>query len=235
MTLREALQKTTAIHYPAEGRPVDKMVADALQRELAPQARVVADPGAGNWKYDGGILSLSPMRMPVRPDEHRLPADWDWMFFQVDPSGAGTLMTSWLIYCTRSTATWKGSGSMRTWSGSSGANCELPRFGGPRVGPSRERSPSSAGGLTGRAMCANVRGWAVPTWPSTDSPPCLPRSRIRPGKSIRCSTGTQGSVQELRERAALGCQLGFLDGRYAHRCLQMGGRFGGGKRPDDRQ
>ena len=97
MTVREALQNTTRIGYPADGRPVDKMVADALGRDLAPQSEVV--PISGSSKEVGSAMlcvSISDEDFGPSPDDERsrIPTDADWMLFQIKPSGEGMLMVS---------------------------------------------------------------------------------------------------------------------------------------------
>ena len=110
MTVREALQKTTKISYPTDGRPVDKTVAEALRAELAPQARAIADSPQFNPQsairnpQSGGVLHVlvadEVAGPPPKGVEHQVPADGDWMFFQIRPSGGGTLMASspYLLY-----------------------------------------------------------------------------------------------------------------------------------------
>jgi len=95
MTLREALQRTTAIRYPAAGHEVARTVAEMLQRDLSPAASVIADPGAG--EPEPGTLRVfvadGDPAWPVEAAARSL-GDRGWLLFCMDVDGRGSLTTS---------------------------------------------------------------------------------------------------------------------------------------------
>lgn len=97
MTLREALLKTTTISYAASGPPVLRTVAEALVRDVAPQAAPIGLDDASNEPEPGEVrVALADDSGAWLPsiEEHRPPEDSDWMFIQVSPSGTGALLAS---------------------------------------------------------------------------------------------------------------------------------------------
>jgi len=100
MTVREALQRTTEIRYPADGPPVGRTVAEALQAELAPQARAIAGSpqftphSAFRIPHSDGVLYILIAEEDPDPLPEGVDGDRDWMFFRMGPSGGGVLTAS---------------------------------------------------------------------------------------------------------------------------------------------
>lgn len=97
MTVREALRKTNSIEYLTSGKPVSKTVADFLTSNLASNATLSPRPKAtaGN---PPGVLQIAIgtedfLDLPSR-QQITVPLDKDWLYFQIDESGGGILMSS---------------------------------------------------------------------------------------------------------------------------------------------
>jgi len=107
ITVKEALQKTLIVVYPENGRPVDLTVAEELQKELMPQAKLMALKS--NISLNGkNVFRVSIIDEPGAegPEKYgmRPPKDKDWMFFRISASGEGKLMASkssllYMLYC----------------------------------------------------------------------------------------------------------------------------------------
>lgn len=93
MTLREALQATAQVCHPAAGPPVARTVAEALQRDLAPAARIIADAGAGQPEA-GRVRVFVACGDPAWPVDGPSPAEGDWLSFRMDADGTGSLTAS---------------------------------------------------------------------------------------------------------------------------------------------
>ena len=89
MTIRDALQRTKEIHYPADGPLVGKTVAEALQADLARRARTIVDTP----QSDGVLNVLVEDKHSTSPPEG-VDRDRDWMFFRMNAAGSGVLMVS---------------------------------------------------------------------------------------------------------------------------------------------
>ena len=97
MRVKEALQKIKIIAYPENGRPVNRTVAEEFQKELVPQAKIMAlkpnlsVEGTNVFRISVGDEKFTegPQKYGVRP-----PQEKDWMFFRLNQSGEGELVSS---------------------------------------------------------------------------------------------------------------------------------------------
>ncbi len=92
LTVRDAFSRVKAIHYPADGRPVDSTVARAIFRELAPRARLInSTPVPADVP---GVLTVSIRNEGFQTSPPEVPGDNPWMYFQLNARGTGRLVTS---------------------------------------------------------------------------------------------------------------------------------------------
>ncbi len=97
MTIREALQKTKAIEYLSAGKPVNKTVADFLKSTVALSAVVSPRPQPTSGKREGILrVSSEGENFGDSPSKRgiTLPTKNDWLYFQIDDTGAGELIAS---------------------------------------------------------------------------------------------------------------------------------------------
>lgn len=97
IAVKEALQKTLIILYPENGRPVDRTVAEELNQELMPQAKIMAWNAKSSLKNQG-VFRVSIIDEPGAegPAKYGItpPKDKEWMFFRISASGQGELVAS---------------------------------------------------------------------------------------------------------------------------------------------
>ncbi len=93
MVLREALKKISTIEYSSKCRPVVNTVANELREQLAINTRLNQVQKTG--EAEAGIFRLSVVDDNfVKVKNIKNPGDKDWMFFRLDESGNGELVTS---------------------------------------------------------------------------------------------------------------------------------------------
>ncbi|MCG8605190.1 hypothetical protein MJD09_09355 [bacterium] len=88
-----ALNRTHTIAYPANGAAVSETVALALQRELLPEARLVAISNTKD-RPDVGVLFVGAGGAHGWRQRVDLPEDGPWMFARIEKGGGGVLRTS---------------------------------------------------------------------------------------------------------------------------------------------
>ncbi len=95
-TLKEAMKNVKVIACPANGKEVDFTVADAIKRDLAPQAQIVKYK-SGTLQEKDGVFAVSiadEHLAPVPTEEVLKTSDPDWMYFKVNGNGSGELVVS---------------------------------------------------------------------------------------------------------------------------------------------
>ncbi len=105
-TLREAMKNVKVVAYPAGGREVDLTVANAVLRELAPQAKVVRMQ-KGTSSNETGVfrISVADEDFAPLPGRSQLKSDGqEWMYFKISAAGTGELVVSsehllYAMYC----------------------------------------------------------------------------------------------------------------------------------------
>lgn len=95
-TVVDALKNARALAVPANGRPVDRTVAEEFRRDLAPQAEIQA---MGTGRGDGkGVFRIAvadeKFAAGPTPEALRKAGGKSWMFLKLDPDGTGELTTS---------------------------------------------------------------------------------------------------------------------------------------------
>ncbi len=105
-TLNEAMRSVKVIAYPANGKEVDCTVANAIMRELAPQAHVVKYKSIESLDKAGlFVVSIADENFAPVPSEDQLKTDnHEWMYFKIDKQGSGELVVSdehllYAMYC----------------------------------------------------------------------------------------------------------------------------------------
>ena len=91
-TVEDAFLHVKAIHYPADGQPVDSTVAVAIQRELAPQARIMRSTPVP--AEAPGVLTVAVQGEGFQTTPPQVPGDNPWVYFQLDEQGSGRLVSS---------------------------------------------------------------------------------------------------------------------------------------------
>jgi hypothetical protein len=92
-TVRDVLLNTKIIVYPDNGRPVDQTVANELKETLAPHAQVVSTKDVAALSSEGVIrIAIADENFIKIPG--KVAGDRDWMFFRINSSGDGELVTS---------------------------------------------------------------------------------------------------------------------------------------------
>lgn len=92
-TVQEALRRTTVVVYPADGRPVDRTVAEAFADALAPDADVRAVEEGSTLQNEGVFrVALADETLGQVPSD--APSDEEWVHFRLKSDGSGVLMTS---------------------------------------------------------------------------------------------------------------------------------------------
>ena len=95
-TVADALKAVRVLAIPANGRPVDRTVAEEFRRDLAPRAeiRTLGPGGAG----DRGILriAVADEKLAAGPGPGALgtAGGKNWMFLELAPDGTGQLVAS---------------------------------------------------------------------------------------------------------------------------------------------
>ncbi len=95
--VKEALQKIKIIVYPENGRLVDETVAEEMQKELIPQAKIMAlKPNLSVEGTNVFRISIVDEKFSAVPQKHSIhpPKQKDWMYFRLNKVGEGELMTS---------------------------------------------------------------------------------------------------------------------------------------------
>jgi len=102
----DALKNVRVLAIPGSGRPVDRTVAEAIRRDLAPQAEIKAfGPGGEEGK---GVLriAVADEKLAAGPSPGALgqAGGKDWMFLRLAEDGSGELSTSaphllYALYC----------------------------------------------------------------------------------------------------------------------------------------
>ncbi len=96
MTVKDALLKTDLLVYPSKGKPVDFTVVDAMQK-IIPNAKLMAlnkdSKIKGKIVFSISIIDEGIAKGPTASG-HKIPKDKDWMFFRINKSGEGELVTS---------------------------------------------------------------------------------------------------------------------------------------------
>lgn len=102
-TLRDALENTSTIAFPENGRPVDFTVAKALKNHLVPKAKLMKCKHGSDLPKTGVIrVAIADENFASGPDA--VNGEKDWMFFRLNTSGDGEIVTSkshllWALFC----------------------------------------------------------------------------------------------------------------------------------------
>jgi hypothetical protein len=95
-TVADALKNIRVLAIPANGRPVDRTVADEFRRDLAPRAEIETPGQAG--RNEKGVMRIAvadeKFLTGPSPDALRESGGKSWMFLKLDPDGSGELTTS---------------------------------------------------------------------------------------------------------------------------------------------
>lgn len=92
-TVRDVLLNTKIIAYPDNGRPVDQTVANELKETLAPHAQVVSTKDAAALSSEG-VIRIAIADEDFIKSPGKVAGDRDWMFFRINSSGDGEVVTS---------------------------------------------------------------------------------------------------------------------------------------------
>lgn len=95
-TVADALKNVRVLAVPANGRPVDRTVAEEFHRDLAPQAEIETPGQAG--RNEKGVMRIAiadeKFLTGPSPDALRESGGKGWMFLKLAPDGSGELTTS---------------------------------------------------------------------------------------------------------------------------------------------
>ena len=95
-TVADALKNIRVLAIPANGRPVDRTVADEFHRDLAPQAEIKTPGQAG--RNEKGVMRIAiadeKFLTGPSPDALRESGGKGWMFLKLAADGSGELTTS---------------------------------------------------------------------------------------------------------------------------------------------
>jgi len=95
-TIADALKNIRVLAIPANGRPIDRTVADEFHRDLAPQAEIKTPGQAG--RNEKGVMRIAiadeEFLTGPTPDALRESGGKSWMFLKLAPDGSGELTTS---------------------------------------------------------------------------------------------------------------------------------------------
>jgi hypothetical protein len=97
LRVKDALQKIKIIAYPENSRPVNRTVAEEFQKELVPQAKIMAlKPNLSVEGTNVFRISIGDEKFAEGPQKYgiRSPKEKDWMFFCLSQSGEGELVAS---------------------------------------------------------------------------------------------------------------------------------------------
>ena len=93
----DALKNARVLAVPANGRPVDRTVAEEFRRDLAPQAEI-RTLVSGSGGKERGLLRIAVADEKFLdgppPDALRKAGGKSWMFLKLGPDGSGELTTS---------------------------------------------------------------------------------------------------------------------------------------------
>ena len=95
-TVADALKNIRVLAIPANGRPVDRTVADEFHRDLAPQAEIKT-PDQSGWNEKGIFrIAIADEKFLTGPssDALRESGGKGWIFLKLAPDGSGELTTS---------------------------------------------------------------------------------------------------------------------------------------------
>jgi hypothetical protein len=102
----DALKNVRVLAIPGSGRPVDRTVAEAIRRELAPQAEIKASAPDGEDRKGVLRIAVADEKLAAGPSPGALgqAAGRDWMFLRLAEDGSGELSTSaphllYALYC----------------------------------------------------------------------------------------------------------------------------------------
>ena len=93
LTVNEALKLAKIIAYPENGRPVDRTVAEELKNDIIPHARILV-VNQDSKIVEKGVIRISIADESLIPIPKNLIDQKDWMFFKIDVTGNGELITS---------------------------------------------------------------------------------------------------------------------------------------------
>ena len=95
-TVADALKNVRVLAIPANGRPVDRTVAEEFHRDLAPQAEIETPGQAG--RNEKGVMRIAiadeKFLAGPSPDALRESGGKSWMSLKIAPDGSGELTTS---------------------------------------------------------------------------------------------------------------------------------------------
>ncbi len=93
MVLKDALKKITIIEYPSKCRLVVHTVANELKNRLAINALLKQCPKAGKSEEHIFRISIADDNF-IKTGQIKNSGDKDWMYFRVDETGSGEIVTS---------------------------------------------------------------------------------------------------------------------------------------------
>jgi hypothetical protein len=95
-TVADALKNIRVLAIPANGRPVDRTVADEFHRDLAPQAEIETLGQAGRNEKGVMRIAIADERFLAGPSPDVLlkMGGKGWLFLKLTPDGSGELTTS---------------------------------------------------------------------------------------------------------------------------------------------
>jgi hypothetical protein len=95
-TVADALKNIRVLAIPANGRPVDRTVADEFCHDLAPQAEIETPGQAGRNEKGVMRIAIADEKFLAGPSPNTLRESGrkGWMFLKLAPDGSGELTTS---------------------------------------------------------------------------------------------------------------------------------------------
>jgi len=95
-TVADALKNIRILAIPANGRPVDRTVAEEFRRDLAPQAEIKTAASGGASEKGVCRIGVFDEKIAAGPSLEALRAAGgkSWMFLKLVPDGSGDLTTS---------------------------------------------------------------------------------------------------------------------------------------------
>jgi len=102
-TVRDSLGAVEWIVIPADGKPVNLTVAEAFQKDFAPEAEIIASDGIEMHK-GGNSLFVGISGQAHSKLAHPVPTDGPWMYFSIPENGQIQLVSSqshllYALYC----------------------------------------------------------------------------------------------------------------------------------------